>query len=116
MAKTAIAQAEHGQLTAQNEMLIDEVTQNSERLTAVQAELAEAQRELAQLKREQSKAPSNQSTEQSMDDDIDARREQLKTLLDDPTVQMTQAEMAAKLGVSISTVRRDLHSLNGQVS
>lgn len=116
MAKTAIAQAEHDQLTAQNEMLINEMTQSSERLKAVQAELAAAQRELAQLKREQSKALNNQSTEQSMDDGIDARREQLKTLLDDPSVQMTQGEMAATLGVSISTIRRDLHSLNGQVS
>jgi hypothetical protein len=116
MVKIAAAQAEHEHLTAQNEAFTREMAQSREQLTAVQTQLATAQRELAQLKSEQSKALNNQSTEQSMDDGIDARREQLKALLDDPSVQMTQGEMAAKLGVSISTVRRDLHSLNGQVS
>jgi septal ring factor EnvC (AmiA/AmiB activator) len=115
VAKAAMAQAEHDQLTAQNETLIDEMTQNSERLSAVQAELAAAQRELAQLKREQSKVLNDQSKQPSLDDDIEVRRERLQALLNDPSIQMTQAEMAEKLGVSLSTVRRDLHSLNGQV-
>jgi predicted ArsR family transcriptional regulator len=58
----------------------------------------------------------DKSKQPSLDDDIEARRERLQALLNDPSVQMTQAEMAEKLGVSLSTVRRDLHSLNGQVA
>jgi hypothetical protein len=112
----AQTRTEHEQLTVQKDAIQDEIGQHHEQLTAVQAELAAAQRELAQLKLERSKVPNDQSKQPSLDDDIEARRERLQALLNDPSVQMTQAEMAEKLGVSLSTVRRDLHSLNGQVT
>jgi Skp family chaperone for outer membrane proteins len=112
----AQTRTEHEQLTVQKDTIQDEIGQHHEQLTAVQAELAAAQRELAQLKREQSKALNDQSKQPSLDDEIEARRERLQALLNDPSAQMTQAEMAEKLGVSLSTVRRDLNSLNGQVA
>ncbi len=99
----AAAKAEHEQLTAQNEAITRERDAQNEQLAIAKRALKQVQREHSQLEQEQ-----------SLDDAITSRRERLQVLLNDPSSKMTQVELAQVLGVSISTVRRDLQSLNGQ--
>ncbi len=99
------AKAEHEQLTVQNTAVTRELAAQNE-------QLATAKHELKQLKHERSQL----EQEQSLEDAITARRERLQALLNDPSTKMTQVELAQALGVSISTVRRDLQSLNGQAA
>ncbi|MCA9936216.1 MAG: DUF2637 domain-containing protein [Anaerolineales bacterium] len=101
----AAAKAKHEQLTAQNKAVTREINAQNEQLEIAKRELKQAQRERSQLEQEQ-----------SLDDAITARRERLQALLNDPATTMTQVELAQALGVSISTVRRDLQSLNGQAA
>ena len=101
----ATAKAEHEQLATQKTAVTREIATQNEQLTKAKRDLKQIQSEHSQLEQEQ-----------SLDDAITARREQLRALLSDPATQMTQAELAQALGVSISTVRRDLQSLNGQVA
>jgi hypothetical protein len=114
--KIEAAQVEHEQLIGQKEAVTREVDTQREQLVAIQKEKTAVQQELAQLHREQSKRQRELTDEQSAESAILARRERLRTLMNDSSNQMTQAEMAEALGVSISTIRRDLHSLNGQVT
>jgi hypothetical protein len=114
--KIEAAQVEHEQLIGQKEAVTREVDSQREQLVAIQKEKTAVQQELAQLHREQSKRQRELTDEQSAESAILARRERLRTLMNDSSNQMTQAEMAEALGVSISTIRRDLHSLNGQVT
>jgi hypothetical protein len=114
--KIEAAQVEHEQLSGQKEAVTREVDTQREQLVAIQKEKTAVQQELAQLHREQSKRQREMADEQSAESAILARRERLRTLMNDSSNQMTQAEMAEALGVSISTIRRDLHSLNGQVT
>jgi F0F1-type ATP synthase membrane subunit b/b' len=53
------------------------------------------------------------SQQQTPAPDVDARRQRLLELAQDDAA--THADMATALGVSISTVRRDLRALNGRV-
>jgi hypothetical protein len=101
----AAAKAEQDRLTAQNEATAREITTQNEQVEMARRELKQIQHERSQLEQEQ-----------SFDDAITARRERLQALLNDPSIQMTQVELAQALGVSISTVRRDLQSLNGQAA
>lgn len=111
--------AEHAELIHQREMLTREVNTGNEQLQAVREQLQQTHHDLQRLQREQSQLIYEQSAklpvEPSLDELIATRREQLLVMLNNPATQMTQGEMAEALGVSISTIRRDLQSLNGQV-
>jgi response regulator of citrate/malate metabolism len=65
---------------------------------------------------EQAVTNSDPSPDDSDQDSTNTRQERLLALLKDPATQMTQSEMAEYLGVSLSTVRRDLKFLNGQAA
>ena len=101
----ATTKQEHEQLTAQNKTITREIQSKHEQLEMAKHELNQVRREHSQFEQEH-----------SLEEAIAARREQLRTLLNDPSTQMTQAELAQALGVSISTVRRDLQNLNGELT
>ncbi len=103
----------------------------NEQLATVHEQIAQAQHELSRLHREQStmkqqiatmkqdeqnRRDHEQSLEQSELDRMNSRRERLLALLKDSDGKMTQTEIAELLGVSLSTIRRDLQMLNGQVA
>jgi cell division protein FtsB len=125
------AKTHHEQLAALREQLVqsnDELSRlQNEQLTAVHEQVAQAQNELSRLHREQSALKqqialmkrveqTRTEDEQSEIDGMNSRRERLLALLKDPASKMTQTEMAELLGVSLSTIRRDLQMLNGQVT
>lgn len=132
------AKTHHEQLIVVREQLQQashELSQlQNEQLPTVHEQLAQAQDELARLQHEHSTVkqrltkmkqaePTVTGSESSADDSADSdqdstnsRHERLLALLKDPATQMTQSEMAEFLGVSLSTVRRDLKLLNGQAA
>ena len=93
------------QLTAQNDMLTREISLKSEQLANLDEQITNYKSELNRLQREQ-----------SQNESVVTRQEKLYALLNESEPKLTQAELADKLGVSISTIRRDLQSLNGKVS
>ncbi|MBK9050861.1 MAG: DUF2637 domain-containing protein [Chloroflexi bacterium] len=129
------AKTHHEQLASLREQLVqgnDELSRlQNEQLTAIHEQIAQAQHELSRLHREQSalkqrittmkqdehsQAEDEQALGQTELDRMNSRRERLLALLKDPAVKMTQTEIAELLGVSLSTIRRDLQMLNGQVA
>lgn len=110
------AQTEREQLNSQKEQITREHDTQREQLDAIREQVATAQDELEKLRREQSRLKREQSNEPSAEAAITARREKIKLLLNGSSNQMTQADLAQALGVSISTIRRDLQSMNGQVT
>jgi hypothetical protein len=106
--------AEHEQLLSQRETAVRDVTAQREQLAVIRKEKAAVQHELERLRHERSNMQPQRANEQSMEASISGRRERLQTLLADSSGQMTQVELAQILGVSVSTIRRDLQSLNGQ--
>jgi response regulator of citrate/malate metabolism len=91
--------------TAEYETLSQKNEEQQTMLTAVQAQLTQAQSDGSQMK-----------GHPSLPDSVTGRRERLLSLVNDSTIQMTQEALADELGVSISTIRRDLQALNGRVS
>ena len=112
-AMIATNQAENEQLISQNESLTREIEAKTKQLGSLNEQIEKAQMELNRLQHEQL---SQQERLTASHDPITVRHEQLQALLDDSTVNMTQSELADALGVSLSTVRRDLQILNGKVS
>jgi len=103
----------------------------NEQLATVHEQIAQAQHELSRLHREQSALKQQIATltqdeqtgtvhppinEQSEVDRMNQRRERILALLQESDGKMTQGEIAELLGVSLSTIRRDLQALNGQVA
>jgi len=123
------------QLVTLREQLVqsnDELSRlQNEQLATVHEQIVKAQHELSRLHHEQStmkqqiatlkqdeqnRTNHEQAVEQSELDRMNQRRERLLALLKDSDGKMTQAEIAELLGVSLSTIRRDLQMLNGQVA
>lgn len=111
-----IAQANHELSQLQNEQLTsvhEQITQAQNELSRLHHEQSVLKQQIALMKRvEQTRT----EDEQSEIDGMNSRRERLLALLKDPATKMTQTEMAEHLGVSLSTIRRDLQMLNGQVT
>jgi response regulator of citrate/malate metabolism len=91
--------------TAEYETLSQKNEEQQTMLTAVQAQLSQTQNDGSQMK-----------GHPSLPDSVTGRRERLLSLVNDSTIQMTQEALADELGVSVSTIRRDLQALNGRVS
>ena len=101
----AVLESEIEQLTVQKETLTREISSKDEQIANLSEQITNYKNELDHLEREQ-----------SQNESIVTRQEKLHALLNESETKLTQAELAEKLGVSISTVRRDLQSLNGKVS
>ena len=115
-----IAQANHELSHLQNEQLArvhEQITQAQNELSRLQREQSTMKQQIATLKQdEQNRINHDQAVEQSELDRMNQRRERLLALLKDSDGKMTQGEIAELLGVSLSTIRRDLQALNGQVT
>ena len=115
-----IAQANHELSHLQNEQLArvhEQITQAQNELSRLQREQSTMKQQIATLKQdEQNRINHDQAVEQSELDRMNQRRERLLALLKDSDGKITQGEIAELLGVSLSTIRRDLQALNGQVT
>ena len=129
------AETSHEQVAAVREQLAQSNGELSrlqnEQLATIHEQITQAQHELSQLHREQSALKQRITmlkqddqtnlvhepiSEQSEMERMNRRRERLLELLKESDGKMTQAEIAELLGVSLSTIRRDLLALNGQVT
>lgn len=115
-----ITQANSELSQLQNEQLAtvhEQIAQAHDELSRLQNEHSTVKQRLTKMKQfEQAATNSDPPHDDSDQDSTNTRQERLLALLKDPAAQMTQSEMAEYLGVSLSTVRRDLKLLNGQAA